>query len=295
MSEDLKIKIEPVCDNSNQIESVDCIVNNIKKEPEVEFVLILPPRQVKIEKVEEDENQTPSKEKKFQCKQCPKSFEKQKMLNDHSRVHKPQLTCQICFKKICKINFKAHLIRHENIRKFYCDLCSAGFVMKADLVQHMWTHRSEKKFNCTNCNRGFNSSNNFRLHLQSHSNNPRPFQCDLCPKNYAGKQELTTHLTAIHSESSLKCNECEFTTKLKNSLRIHKKTVHSSAKPFSCRICKKKFKTKQHVRQHQSVHKTTKDFECKTCGKSFRTQKNLRQHEGRVHGKNLSFLIQTLF
>jgi hypothetical protein len=53
MSEIKNIKIEPVCDGNDQTESVDCIVNNIKKEPEVEFELILPPRQVKVEKCEE--------------------------------------------------------------------------------------------------------------------------------------------------------------------------------------------------------------------------------------------------
>jgi hypothetical protein len=52
MSAMQKIKIEPVCDDNNCIESIDCIVNNIKQEPEVEFVLILPPRQVKVEKFE---------------------------------------------------------------------------------------------------------------------------------------------------------------------------------------------------------------------------------------------------
>jgi hypothetical protein len=47
MSEE--IKIEPVCDGYNQIESVASIVNNIKEEPEVEFELILPQKQVKAE------------------------------------------------------------------------------------------------------------------------------------------------------------------------------------------------------------------------------------------------------
>jgi hypothetical protein len=82
MSEMIKIKIETSCENLNQIESTDCIVNNIKKEPEVQFVLILPPRQVKIEKVEmfeeEDQQQNESYEKSFIAKNVQKHLKNDK-------------------------------------------------------------------------------------------------------------------------------------------------------------------------------------------------------------------------
>jgi KRAB domain-containing zinc finger protein len=106
----------------------------------------------------------------------------------------------------------------------------------------------------------------------------------LCPKNYPRKQELTSHLIAIHSEQNFKCDECNFSTKTKASLKLHKKR-HSSAKPFSCEICGRKFKKKGHLQRHQSIHRTTKDFECKTCGKMFKTRDCLRRHERNVHGK----------
>jgi hypothetical protein len=55
MSELKQNKIEPVSDDNNQNENDECIVSNIKKEPEVEFVLILPPRKIKIEQTEQNE------------------------------------------------------------------------------------------------------------------------------------------------------------------------------------------------------------------------------------------------
>jgi KRAB domain-containing zinc finger protein len=285
MSEMKEIKIEPVCDDSDQIESVNCIVNKIKKEPEVQFVLILPPRQVKIEKFEElSDGKSQSSEKMFQCQQCPKSYDKRQNLYRHEQTHKPKVKCEICCKNVSQKAIGTHSKRHGNIKKFNCDHCNASFVMKYHLVQHMRKHQSVKQFNCQQCKRGFNQSQNYKTHLQSHSNNPRPFQCDLCPKNFPKKQDAQRHLMATHTQISFKCDKCNFTTKWKTVLISHKQT-HSSAKPFSCQVCEKKFKTKAHVQRHQSVHKTTKDFECKTCGKMFGRRDHLKQHQQNVHGK----------
>jgi hypothetical protein len=84
-----KIKVETVCDDYDQIESVDCIENNIKKEPEVQFVLILPPRQVKVEIFEgkNEEKYKTQNEKNFQCQQCPKSFSRRRNLYEHEQTH----------------------------------------------------------------------------------------------------------------------------------------------------------------------------------------------------------------
>jgi KRAB domain-containing zinc finger protein len=294
MSEIKKIKIELVCDDNNRIESSDHIVDNIKKEKEVQFVLILPPRQVKVEKVETTEvhEQTQSDEKKFQCQQCPKSFEKRQILKNHEQSHKSKVECQICYKKFSKLSLKIHLKNHESIRKFNCDHCSAGFVTKQTLMQHMWKHRSGKQFICSKCSRGFIRIENFKVHLLQHSTNPRPFQCDLCPKSYPTKGKIQDHFMAVHTDQSFKCDQCDYTTKWKTGLYQHKMT-HSTAKPFSCQVCKKKFKTNYEVRRHQAVHRTrTKDFECKTCGKMFGSQNYLRQHEQNGHGKNLSFCFK---
>jgi KRAB domain-containing zinc finger protein len=287
MSEMKKIKIEPVCDDFDRVESVECIENKIKQEPEVQFVLILPPRQVKIEIIEEEvlkESKAQSEKKKFQCQNCPRSFENLRSLFSHERSHQQKVKCGICNNDFRKYYLKDHLKRHQSIRKFNCDHCSSSYVTKAGLVCHMWKHRSDKQFKCTQCNRGYNQIGAFKIHLLSHTNNPRPFQCDLCPKNYATKLEVKVHLMAIHTELSFKCDQCDYMTKWKTNLNQHKKR-HLSLKPFSCQTCEKKFKTKFEVQQHQSVHKETNDFECKTCGKMFGTRNNLRIHERSVHGE----------
>jgi KRAB domain-containing zinc finger protein len=236
---------------NKQAEDIDYILNNIKEEPAVEYELILPPFQIQVE--ETQKQQKPRK--KFECYHCKKSFQNQSLLKTHKEIHKPKVKCGICGKKVSRLHLKTHLKTHENIKKFCCDHCTDGFVTKQYLVRHMWKHRSAKKFNCKHCKQGFNDNRNFKLHLVSHSVNPRPFQCDLCPNNYPRKQNLEIHLTSIHLERQFKCDKCRFVSKWKSSLYMHKKIVHSTAKPFSCPVCEKKFKKKANVKRHESVHK----------------------------------------
>jgi uncharacterized Zn-finger protein len=125
-SEMIKIKVEPNCEDKKYVESENCIKDNIKQEPEVEFVLILPPRQVKIEI--EEENKTQTNENLYRCRQCPKSFKIQKNLKSHERSHAAKVNCQICNKKLRRDCLKIHLKLHEDVKEFNCDHCSAGFV-----------------------------------------------------------------------------------------------------------------------------------------------------------------------
>jgi hypothetical protein len=83
MSEIIKIKIEPLSDDNDEVEKVDCIVNNIKHEPEVEFLLLLPPALVKIEEFKKQEVPEQTQKERFQCLKCPKSFETRRYLYNH--------------------------------------------------------------------------------------------------------------------------------------------------------------------------------------------------------------------
>jgi KRAB domain-containing zinc finger protein len=132
----------------------------------VQFVLILPPRQLKVEKFEEKEDQeqkqSKSNENKFQCQQCLKSYKTRLYLYLHMKSHEPKVKCQICSKEVRRACLKGHLKLHQDFKDFNCDHCAAAFVIKQNLVVHMRKHRSDKKFNCTQCNRGFNDRQYFK-------------------------------------------------------------------------------------------------------------------------------------
>ena len=47
---------------------------------------------------------------------------------------------------------------------------------------------------------------------------------------------------------------------------------------FPCSICTKSFKTKQHVKQHESTHFGVKNFECSECNRKFSTVSSMKRH-----------------
>jgi hypothetical protein len=61
-------------------------------------------------------NEVKQDEKKFQCQQCPKSFEKRKILIRHEQTHDPKVNCQTCHKKVSERYFKSHMKGHEKVQ-----------------------------------------------------------------------------------------------------------------------------------------------------------------------------------
>jgi Zinc finger, C2H2 type len=256
MWESQKIKVEEFCDEIKQTESDDYIVNNIKQEPEVEFTLFLPPINVKAKKVKNIElkQKKKKKTKNLQCPHCLKSFEQQKAIYQHLQTHESKRKCQICSKYISKRFIATHLKNHNKLNLYNCDHCSAEFVAKGNLARHIWIHRSDKRYNCSKCNQGFNQIQGFKIHLLSHSTNPRPFQCDLCPKNYTRKEKIREHMLRKHSRDLfLRCVKCSFTTNLRALLTEHAAT--HPIKLFPDQTCEKKFETKQKAQSHEVVQR----------------------------------------
>lgn len=142
MAEKIKVKNKTSLKTDKIRESDGLIVNNIKHEPEVEFVLILPPAIVNIENIKNEKIKVETK-KKFRCENCSKSFDKKIYLYKHSFTHRPKVKCHICGKEINKEYLKYHMKIHEGIKPFECDFCSFSFVSKASLSRHMCRHRNE--------------------------------------------------------------------------------------------------------------------------------------------------------
>lgn len=238
MFENQKIKIE-ASDKENSVISIDSVINNIKHEPEVEFVLILPPEIVKIEPEDKSEEKA--------------VINKNETVNKQAQL--PRVKCPICGKNIRKDSLKLHQRRHDGKKSFKCDFCSSQMFTKGELVDHMWTHQSKKRFKCSQCNREFNHRCNLKNHLLTHSESPRPFQCELCPKNYVRKESLQMHTMAKHlSETKFSCNLCDYVTKRKACLQQHQ-NIHSRSKQISCPDCPKQFISKSDLKKHQLVHK----------------------------------------
>jgi hypothetical protein len=145
----------------------DCCV---KKEPSVEFVLILPSRETQNIKVKTEHNQEIDEDdsKKIICKVCDKTFESLVKLNGHQRIHQEKVKCSICSKIMFPNHVKRHMKTHDSNRKrdSKCKICAKAFYSNDDLTNHLKTH--EKSFECEKCYKKFARKHMMKAHELSH-------------------------------------------------------------------------------------------------------------------------------
>ncbi|CRL01969.1 CLUMA_CG015065, isoform A [Clunio marinus] len=99
-----------------------------------------------------------------------------------------------------------------------------------------------------------------------------------------------------HSDDvkNFSCSLCKKSFRLKSTLIQHER-IHLDSRPFMCTFgdtCRKTFRQKSHLIQHSRIHYDSKPFPCtfQGCGKTFRQRAILSQHE-RIHCDASSHLL----
>lgn len=90
------------------------------------------------------------------------------------------------------------------------------------------------------------------------------------------------------------CSLCKKSFRLKSTLIQHER-IHLDSRPYACTFdssCRKSFRQKSHLIQHSRIHYDSKPYPCsfQGCGKSFRQRAILSQHE-RIHCDASSHLL----
>jgi scratch len=188
----LKTKQVEICGEENKK-----IVNNIKEEPPVEFLCLLPEYRVE---------QTLLGEFKVKKEEKVENFDNEK--SKGVKVSKTRVKCSICSLELLKASLRMHSWRKHKIQsqkpKIECKICSKKFFYKSRLVKHLKTH--ELKYQCKLCDQWIKDKCSYDDHMKVHED-PEAFQCEICSTNFIKKFDLKQHLLS-HLHEVYKCRHC---------------------------------------------------------------------------------------
>jgi len=164
----------------------------------------------------------------------------------------------------------------------------------------------KKKCNFEGCDKSFTCNSRLQDHMNAHLG-LRPFECNICQKNFYSKKLLSTH-NQSHSGDPVKCPQCDASIAIKGNLKRHMKTC---LKVYVCELCGKKYKKKFYYERHllqgrHPVEKPKTDNSapknpykrprrkrselgkvevCLVCKAEYKGLRNLKAHYRSVHEK----------
>uniref|UniRef100_A0A6P7F5N4 Zinc finger protein 845-like n=1 Tax=Diabrotica virgifera virgifera TaxID=50390 RepID=A0A6P7F5N4_DIAVI len=120
-----------------------------------------------------------TKERRYPCSECNKSFYNTHILTQHKRVHtgeKP-FSCSVCKKPFAQVSaLKVHERIHTGERPYPCSVCKKSFIDNAAIVRHMRVHTGEKPYSCSICKKAFSQSTALHEHMRIHTGE-RSYPC----------------------------------------------------------------------------------------------------------------------
>lgn len=116
--------------------------------------------------------------------------------------------------------------------------------------------------------------------------NPRPYKCDMCVKEYTHSKHLVRH-----KRSHLQ-QYCDYCHKSFSNISEHMRKEHDIElpRPFECDICNRSYRTKSNLQAHMKIHiASNRVFGCNLCLKKFFYATDLRKHL-RTHSQQRSVI-----
>ena len=183
-----------------------------------------------------------------------------------------EYTCPKCYKiYYSKQNVKRHLkTEHERIARLKCSDCESTFASTIALNLHMKKlHSGSSGFKCDSCGEIFPNFQSYKCHLKTHSRKSSAagtdYKCDECHDIFSDASNLNRHRNEAHDRTNFntskikiktypfKCDECNFITKRKHYMKIHKLKQHGPERDskIPCAQCSKTFKHKASLRRHE--------------------------------------------
>lgn len=188
-----------------------------------------------------------------------------------SKRKRREFICSHCsfitdaYSKLCD-----HVVeKHPNVSVHQCDYCQKPFLHSAMLEHHHETvhektdrptaagigkNSTTRLYPCTFCDRVFRSHRGIQAHTNIHKN-LRPYECRKCGASLTSMTNLKAHMVCIHGNpgDNAKCPHCPKVFKLKRSLNIHVRAIHSQEGRRQCELCGKWLATERKLQRHVAL------------------------------------------
>ncbi|XP_070547163.1 gastrula zinc finger protein XlCGF57.1-like [Ptychodera flava] len=224
---------------------------------------------------------------------------------------------------------KALKTRKKRKEKFQCEDCGKSLRMEKRYSLHMEWHKNKghkkrrqkpnvRDNQCCICGTQYTTMTTLKAHLRSKHPGEKSYTCEICGASFVTDESKYKHITEIHGDSMLQCDQCDMAFRSSGALGQHKMTKHiplelwnhhcdvcsrfpyksvlqthmkshSDERNFYCQVCGKDFKKKDHYVRHVKNHEGEKPYMCEHCGKNFGRKEHLMQHSV-VHTKEKNFL-----
>jgi len=139
--------------------------------------------------------------KPFACSQCPRRFIIRGQLVEHERVHSGEkpFACDQCPKRFAQSGqLRQHASVHSEVGTHVCPTCGEAFTRPWRLLSHRRAAHadesvSQKRYRCDDCGREYSLRQSWVYHRLTHSTD-RPFQCDVCSRQFRVAGQLRQHV-----------------------------------------------------------------------------------------------------
>lgn len=182
---------------------------------------------------------------------------------------------------------------------YSCDQCPRKFRVMLRLNAHKRTHDGLKPFECEICGKDFAKWNNLKTHhIQKHTESKISIPCEFygCGQTFATRQGLKRHWLRTHDPNyvvpettGFVCDTCGKTFTTNGALKKHKFIHTPNEMPFVCIICGKKFPTSHKLKEHTMRHEGIKNHTCSYCGLRKTTMHELKTHINNIHAKGRTY------
>ena len=95
-----------------------------------------------------------------------------------------------------------------------------------------------------------------------------------------------------HIVEDFKCTECDFISKTKSGLKIHKVRIHTKTNnlpyPVECELCEAKVANEKDMKEHMKFHSYKKStFKCEDCDYCSENFLTMEVHVGKLHNEKI--------